>query len=295
MDSTTSRQESAAETLGRTLDHVFGRWPLWPWTVMGVIGGSGLLAMASARFFAPEDSAPNPALRWAALAGYGLTVGCFLVLVPRMLKLQQLQRALRVRPVVESEWWPYRLLASALLDVPALRATPEDFGAAVDRTRARARSVLAGQLWPVVTTAFIVPVLGLLSAWESGAKVVFVGEPEPSAMYAELLPQIAPPMVATILVSLVLMVVLVGVDQWTKSLLAEWGESVRFEDVGEPAVQGQLEQSHAMRRAANVMPENPPVTPPPVPQADASVQVEEISEEQISVDKFEDLKDAFRR
>ncbi len=305
MTDKSDRLRASEYGLGRALADVFGYWPAWPWSACAVIVGCGLIGMATAPLFAPADGTPHPAVRWAAVTGYGLAVGGLLTLVPRMLKLQQCSRDLKQRPADNADWWPYQLLATALVDVPALRATPEDFAAAVDRTRVRARGLLATRFWPATAVAFVVPVFGLISAWESGS-MVRVTKADRAAIYAAFLPQVAPPMVATISIALVLLLVIVGIDQWTKSLLAGWANQVRFADIELPAVQNRIEPnarrpegdgdlSGIPGRANAGLEEKPPPVPP-----ETGIVGEEIAEEEekrqgdISVDKFEDLIGRFR-
>ena len=162
MAETSDRLRASGPGLGGALADVFGYWPAWPWSSCAVIAGCGLIGMATAPLFAPADGTPHPAVRWAAVTGYGLAVGGLLTLVPRMLKLQQCSRDLKQRTANGADWWPHRLLATALVDVPALRATPEDFQAAVDRTRVRARGLLATRFWPATVVAFVVPVFSIV-------------------------------------------------------------------------------------------------------------------------------------
>jgi len=300
MASSNHREYSSRSVLASSLAEVFGRWPVWPWSVLGVIVACGLIGLAVAPLFAPSEGQPHPALRRAAVMGYGMAIGAFITVVPGLLSLQQRSRDLRQRPDHDVDWWPYQLLASALIDVPALRATPEDFGAAVDRTRVRSRELLAFQLWPVAVAAFVIPVLGLLSAWESGQTVIFTEEREPARVFPEIISQVSPPMISTIVVGLMVILLVVGIDQWTRSLLAGWADRVRFTDAESQQVQVRLEQTRDSRHAdlAEVgMPVSTAAssTPPPVPPSPDAEDSGEPVEPQISVDKFEDLKDAFRR
>ena len=305
MTETSDRLRASGSGLARALADVFGYWPAWPWSACAVIVGCGLIGMATAPLFTPVDGTPHPAVRWAAVTGYGLAVGGLLTLVPRMLKLQQCSRDLKQRPANGADWWPYRLLATALVDVPALRATPEDFKAAVDRTRVRVRGLLATRFWPATAVAFVVPVFGLISAWESGS-MVRVTQADRAAIYAVFLPQVAPPMVATISIALVLLLVIVGIDQWTKSLLAGWANQVRFADIELPAVQNRIEPtplrpegdgdvSGIPGRVKEGLEEKPPPVPPgPEIVGEEIAQEDEKRQGNISVDKFEDLIGRFR-
>ena len=295
MPQTNYREKHGGNTLIAAVAEVFGRWPLWPWSVLGVIVGGGVIGLGIAPLLAPTEGSPDPALRWAAVMGYGLAVGAVIALVPRLLKLQQLSRDLRQRPDGDSDWWPYQLLAAALIDVPALRATTEDFSAAVDRARIRSRGMLAARLWPITVTAFVIPVLGLISGWESGRDVISSGDIDRTVIYAEILSAVAPPMVVTIVVALAVMLAIVATDQWTRSLLAGWANSVRFADGELPLVQMRLEQSRPSPREATDVLGAPFPVPPPVPSSPLVEESVEPTVPQISVDKFEDLKDAFRR
>jgi len=293
MDQNSSNRALPEQSLTTVLNEIFGRWPGWPWSVLGFIVGSGLIGLVIAWLVASSD----PALGLAAVTGYGLAVGSFFTLIPRMLKLQQCSRDLRQWPSDEPDCWPYRLLGAALIDVPALRATPEEFGAAVDRTRGRARGILAARLWPATAAAFVVPVLGLISAWESGAMVT-IKSSEQADIYAEFLPQIAPPMVATISIALVLMLVIVGIDQWTRVLLTGWAERVHFTDMEAPAVQTEPRPLHELDHEREVSGESTGMKPPPVPGAPPTVDPptdRNASQEDISVDAFTDLLEKFGR
>jgi len=106
MDQNSSNKALPEQSLTNVLAETFGRWPGWPWSVLGVIVGSGLIGLVIARLVAPSEPAPNPALGWAAVTGYGLAIGSFFTLIPRMLKLQQCSRDLSQWPSDQSDCWP---------------------------------------------------------------------------------------------------------------------------------------------------------------------------------------------
>ena len=92
------------------------------------------------------------------------------------------------------------------------------------------RSLLTYRLWPACVACFVAPVLGLLSAWASGAQVELKAGQDATALYMQVLPQVSPPMVATISASLLLMIILAVLDQLTKELLQTWASVVTLTD-----------------------------------------------------------------
>ena len=133
MGATVKNKHEGAIALCESVNEIFGRWPLWPWTVLGLIvagGGVGLANGPTLRGFGESGSA---ALGSAACAGYGMVAAAMLSLLPRLAKLALLQRNIIRRPTsVEDSWWPLKLLGPALLATPSLRRTPEEFRFAVD-------------------------------------------------------------------------------------------------------------------------------------------------------------------
>jgi len=254
-------------SMGRVIDLIFGRWPAWPWSVVAVIvagGVAGAAVSSTLRSWAPDRTA---ALGTAACTGYGMVVAAFFTLLPRAGKILMLQGAVRRRPpAVEASWWPLELLAVALRSTPALRRTLEEFNSAVNAAVGQARTILADRLWPAWVAAFIAPVLGLITAWQNGAQVqqrVQAGTAATQVMPA-FIAQVSPPMVATITVSLALVVAIVALDQWTKRLLVRWRGVVEAADGGHPLVVERLaiEQPGASvaARGAAITPAG---TPPP--------------------------------
>ena len=220
-------------TLYRAIDDVFGKIPLWPWSALGVILVGGLLGSGAHSLLPSQQAGPNAALGWLACLAYGLLAAAVLSVVPRSIRLIRLWSSLSQRPMEISEdrpWWPLQLLAAALRGTPELRRTEQDFHAAVQRAGPEAYSILAHRLWPACVAAFVAPVLGLLSAWQAGKQIEIVAGQASGEVLMAFLPRVAPPMVATITLSLVLLVVLFLLDNGTRGLLQRWANTVRFSD-----------------------------------------------------------------
>lgn len=228
-----------AKSLRTAIDVVFGRWPAWPWSVFGLITAGGIIGLfiSSALDGTAEES--SPALGRAACAGYGLVTAAAISLIPRIVKLAQLWPGVVRRPgPITATWWPLRLLGPALVDTPRLRRTPQEFQTAVLSASARARSILADRLWPAWVVAFVAPVLGLVTAWQNGAKVQLrlqQGE-DAATVFPAFIAQVSPPMVATIAAALALMVTIVLIDQCSKGLLRRWSGVVEPIDAGQQCV-----------------------------------------------------------
>lgn len=226
-------------TISRAVGDVFGRWALWPWSVIALIGLGGAVGAAVSIWLAPSQGPPRPEFRWAACAGYGIIVASLVSVLPRAARLVALRSLLGRRPspaMSDRHWWPLQLLAAALRQTPALRMTQQDFAGAVDRAASEARSLLSFRLWPACVAGFVVPVLGLLSAWESGSQIELKPGEDAASVSMQLLPQVSPPMVATISAALALMIVLAIIDQFTKGLLQSWAEAVTIGDAGSDIV-----------------------------------------------------------
>lgn len=226
-------------TISRAVGDVFGRWPLWPWSAIALIGAGGAVGAAVSIWLAPSAGPPRPEFRWAACAGYGIIVASLVSVMPRAARLVALRSVLGRRPspaVSDRHWWPLQLLAAALRQTPALRMTQQDFAGAVGRAASEARSLLSFRLWPACVAGFVVPVLGLLSAWESGSQIDLNQGEDAASVSMRLLPQVSPPMVATISAALALMIVLAVIDQFTKGLLQSWAEAVTIADAGSDIV-----------------------------------------------------------
>lgn len=234
---TQSRDEGY--TLGRAVNDIFGSPPGWPWSIVAWIVGGGVVGAFAARLLAPAGSVPNPALRWAACAGYGAVVASLFTVLPRAVRLATLRASLAKRPADdggEKGWWPLRLLTAALRGTPTIRLSRQDFDGAVNRAWPVARSILVQRFWPAWVAAFVVPVLGLFSAWEAGKQIEVVAGQSASDVLRQFVPQVSPPMVATIAAALLLMVVLAVLDQLTAGLLQGWSRSVQFADRESPVV-----------------------------------------------------------
>ena len=73
-----TNKHEGATALCESVNEIFGRWPLWPWTVLGLIvagGGVGLAIGSTLRGFGESGSA---ALGSAACAGYGMVAAAML-------------------------------------------------------------------------------------------------------------------------------------------------------------------------------------------------------------------------
>lgn len=232
-------QRSRAATLRGAVDEVFGRWPAWPWSILGLIVAGGIVGLAVGSALRDPAGEHRAALGAAACAGYGIVAAALLSLLPRLAKLTVLGRDVHRRPAaVDASWWPLTLLGPALAATPTLRRTPQEFRAAVDTAGGQARSILADRLWPAWVTAFVAPVLGLITAWQNGAKVQLrlkQGE-DFASVFPAFIAEVSPPMMATITAALALMVAIVATDQWTKGLLRRWCGIVEAGDGDHPAV-----------------------------------------------------------
>ncbi len=262
-------------TVPKAVDDVFGRWPAWPWSVVAVIVLGGVAGAAASTLLTAPDAVPNPALRWAACTGYGALLAAFVTTLPRAVKLLSLRSAVGRRPAADNAdqpWWPLRLLAAALRQTPTLRLTQQDFSGAVGQAAGEARSLLTYRLWPACVAGFVAPVLGLLSAWESGSQVELQPGEDAASVYMRVLPQVSPPMVAEISAALLLMIVLAMLDQFTKGLLQKWASAVTLTDADSAFVQqltgeGRTAEPHRVPRGggpqeSSIEPDGPP---PPIP------------------------------
>jgi len=233
MSSASRSYRDEGYTVPKAVDDVFGRWPAWPWSVLAMIVLGGVIGIAVSIGLKPVSGTPSPALRWAACAGYGTVLAALATVLPRAVKLLSLRSQLGHRPAndaPERTWWPLRLLAAALRRTPTLRLTQQDFSGAVGQAVGEARSLLTYRLWPACVAGFVAPVLGLLSAWEGGSQVELQPGEDAAAVYMMVLPQVSPPMIATIAAALVLMIALTILDQLTKGLLQRWATTVMLVD-----------------------------------------------------------------
>lgn len=260
---------TGATTFRGATDEIFGRWPAWPWSVIALIVGGSIVGAAAAGPLRAAGVASPAALGTFACAGYGLVAAAFLALLPRVGRLVMLQPGASRRPAAVGEgWWPMRLLPAALATTPTLRRTPEEFTAAVASTAREVRNILADRLWPVWAAAFVAPVLGLLTAWQNGETVQLRLQSDAGSdtVLPALISEVSPPMVTTIAASLALMLAVVVVDQWTKSLLRRWSGVVEPADGDHAAVAGKLALDRVsdrirLDREANVAPPLPPEPP----------------------------------
>jgi hypothetical protein len=257
------RRDRSASLHG-AIDAVFGRWPAWPWSVLALIVAGGFLGAFVVPALRAATAASPAALGRYAGAGYGIVLVAFGVLFTRAARLLLLQSRIARRPGQFNEgWWPLRLLPAALASTPTLRLTNGEFAAAVDAMSEKARTVLAHRLWPIWAVAFTAPVLGLITAWQNGGTVQMRVRQDdtPATLLPAIISQVSPPMVATIAASLVLMVAVVMIDQWTKSLLHRWRLVVEQADSQHPAVVSQLGHEDP---AVATKPQAPPPLPPPL-------------------------------
>lgn len=256
-------------SIASAIDGVFGRWPAWPWSVLVLVVAGGVAGAMVAPALRSAVVTRPAALGAFACAGYGIVVAAFLSLLPRVGKLLALQGGASRRPgTVDDTWWPLRLLPAALAATPSLRRTPAEFAGAVDAFADRARATLAHRLWPAWAVAFVAPVLGLITAWQNGAMVQsrFRQDDDSAAtVIPAIISQVSPPMVATIVASLALMVAVVAIDQWTKGLLQRWRAIVDAADGEHPAVAAKLGLEEVVSRSGPDSQVGFPA-PPPLPQ-----------------------------
>lgn len=222
---------------------IFGRWPAWPWSMLGLVAAGGVAGAAAAPALRAAEVANPAAMGTAACAGYGIVAAALVSLLPRAWRLLTLRRAVIRRPTtVDASWWPLELLAVALRSKPELQRTQEHFPTAVGAAVDQIRTILSDRLWPAWVTAFVAPVLGLMTAWHNGAQVQLRLQDgdAPTAVFPAFVAQVSPPMVATIAAALALIVAVVALDQWTKGLLLRWAGIVEASDVDHPAVREQF-------------------------------------------------------
>jgi hypothetical protein len=247
------------------------------WFSAALIAACGIAAavLSSQMAFTGEG------LRSWACAGYGLAIGGLLSLLPTFASLFARAATLNRRPVADDPsrpWWPLVLVASALRDTPALRRTAEDFRTAVNGFVPAARGLISQRHWPACVAAFAAPVLGLVSAWVSWK--VHVPEAIRRAQEAgkaakpeltEVVPamnwsEVAWPMIITIVLSLVLMMAIVVVDQLTRRLLQRWATVVRPLDAESPCVaerHGAMEQGQLVALGERLGQQTPAAEPQP--------------------------------
>ena len=284
--------DSEGYTLQRGVDDVFMRMPLWPWSAIGliVLGGIGGARLSGwLRLVAPL---PESALHWAACAGYGIVAAAVLLTIPRFIHLVSLRGALGRRPANDggdTPWWPLRLLAAALHLAPAGARTQQDFIVAVGRAGSYARSLLAYRLWPACVAAFIAPVLGLLSAWETGWQIVSKAGVNSPDVLMQFTAQVSPPMVITISAGLALMVVLAVIDQMTKSILLRWGSTMCLADAETVACQ-RLIRGYASSRPRAVQDDRRPASKP---TGAGSGRLAAVAKAQAPADDLQRLLDEF--
>jgi hypothetical protein len=220
-----SDRDAEGYGLAAAVRDVFGGGATWAsWIVIGVAGCLGYLVLP---LLAGSGDVGGSLKPWAC-AAYGISIGGLLTLLPRALSLVRLGGSLGRRPEADADaenpWWPLRLVAAALQNTPALRRTDQDFTNAVTDLAPRARGVLGQRLWPAGAAACTAPVLGRISAWDTWGEYVSKGLVE--AGKRSVAGVVAWPMILSIAAALLLMLVIVAVDQWTRSLLQRWSSSV---------------------------------------------------------------------
>jgi len=243
MAAVSENKRAGATSLRGVVDEIFGRWPAWPWSVLGLIVAGGVVGLVAGSSPGGTAEEGRAAFGKAACAGYGLVAAAVLSLLPRVGKLAMLWQGAARRPAaIDDSWWPLKLLAPTLVATPSLRRTPQEFKSAVAAAGGQIRSILADRLWPAWVVAFMAPVLGLITAWQNGARVQLrlqQGE-EVATVFPAFIAQVSPPMVATIAASMALMVAVVVIDQWTKALLRRWSGIVEPTDGEHPCVINRL-------------------------------------------------------
>lgn len=265
-----SRRHSPDDNvLMSAIGDVFGAgYPLLAGIVIVVAGVIGWLAGVRSD---GVDAAAREWLRPWACAGYGVAAGALMTLVPRLLKIVNLNATLSRRPTIESgaaadpPWWPLPLIAAALRHTPLLRMTAQDFTTATASLVTEVRGVLAQRLWPACAAAFTAPVLGLVSAWSTWGRYVNFVDRQVLDAAAVPFGVVAWPMILTIFAGLVVMLAVVVVDQMSRGLLRRWSTNVRLEDAGAPAVQSALNVPVAESPVAPVVTAAPAQYPTPAP------------------------------
>jgi len=242
MTRTRPRKPAEGRSILGAVDAIFGRWPAWPWSVLALITGGGVAGAACLPILRGRGLTGPYAVGAAEAAGYGIVAAAVGSLLPRVVRLLVLRRGLaRPRDGITADWWPLSLLATALERTPRLRRTEQEFEAAVAAAGGQARSILAYRLWPACVTCFTAPVLGLVTAWQTGARVLRL-QGEAADLYPAFVAQVSPPMVGTISASLALMIAVVIVDQSTKGLLQRWSGIVEPGDAEHESVVARLGQ-----------------------------------------------------
>lgn len=268
MTDTTGREPRFPDSIRDAIDSLFRHRPAWPWSVLGFVAAGGFAGAAAAPAIRATHAVDPAALGTAACAGYGIVTAALMSLLPRVGRLLSLRReVIRRPPVLDEAWWPLEFLTVALRSQPKLQRTEEHFNASVGAAMSEARTILSDRLWPAWVTAFIAPVLGLMTAWRNGAQVQsrLQDGDAPAAVFPAFVAQVSPPMVATIAASLVLIVAVVALDQWTKGLLLRWRGIVEESDANHPVVRARLaaepdaapEQAVAGRTKADRSPIDP--------------------------------------
>jgi hypothetical protein len=282
-------------TVPRAVGDVFGRWPAWPWSVCVLICLGGAAGAMTSLLLTPSEGVPRPEFRWAACTGYGILLAALVTVMPRAARLVSLRSALGHRPPTETQdrpWWPLRLLAAALRQTPTLRLTQQDFFGAVGQAMGEARSLLTYRLWPACVACFVAPVLGLLSAWESGAQVELKPGEDAASLYMRVLPQVSPPMVATISAALMLMIVLAILDQCTKGLLHKWASAVTLTDASLEFVKGLIGEGR-MGDGLGIIPGGGMAPPLPGAGGATSTPPDQRPQTKITAEGLERLGDLF--
>lgn len=278
-------------TLAHAVQDVFG--PDLTWLSWLVVAGGGALGAACAPLV--PDAAARPWAGAFTCAALGVVAGGLLTLVPRLVGLVALGSGLRSRPAtddVSRPWWPLRLVAAALADTPPLRRTASDFEAAIAAVQGRARGLVGRRLWPACAAAFAAPALGLVAAWLAWGAYVNSGELRVGRM-PTVGEKAVLPMAVSIIAALVLMLAVVGVDQWIRRLLDRWAGAVRDTDAAAGFVAAQLGDGMAIRVPdTDGGPSSPGGGGVTVPPAPVSRPVQ--PPQRISADAIEGLGNVFK-
>lgn len=235
-------------TLAQAVREVFG--PDLAWVSWVVVATAGLVGAACSPLV--RGTAESPRL-WAGpftCAAIGVVVGALLTLLPRLVGLLALGSAIRSRPAnaddISRPWWPLRLVAAALADTPPLRRTAQDFTEAVTGVVPHLRGLVGRRLWPACAAAFAAPALGLVGAWQAWG--AFINSRQVEAGRQPTVGEVAAlPMIVSIVAGLLLMLAVVGLDQWIRRLLQRWATTVRDTDATTGFVAAQLGDGMAIR------------------------------------------------
>jgi hypothetical protein len=226
-------------SLSQAVRDVFGADRVWlSWIVVIV---AGLLGGAAAPLVTDSSDASAALASRFTGAAAGVVVGGLLSLLPRTAGLVALGSQLQRRPAdlgsVERPWWPLRLLAAALANTPPARRTNQDFTEAVGGIVTPIRGLLSRRSWPACAAAFAAPALGLAGAWQAWQAFIdgprfqeIVRGAQQDLPVPGVFAQASLPMIVSIVSSLLLMLAVVGIDQWSRKTVQAWATAVQPSD-----------------------------------------------------------------